>query len=126
MGLLDRIRKALVGGAPGQPATYWVYAQCRRCGEPLQARINLNQELSLADDEETYVVHKGLPGTGARRCFQVVDVTLHFDAQKASVIDSEVTGGRLISAEEYQALLEEGANAEADHRGELEDEQDAG
>ena len=121
MGLLDNLRKAF-GGASGQggkgsgsggssfgkgdPNAYWIYAQCRRCGEPLKSRVNLMNDPSQAEDGETWVVRKGLMGSGANLCFQTVEVTLKFDTKKQKVIESEVVGGKLISAEEYQSLQE--------------------
>ena len=52
-----------------------------------------------------WVVRKGIVGSGANRCFQTIEVTLKFDAKKQNVIESEAVGGKLITAEEYQALL---------------------
>ncbi len=107
MGFFDRLRKTFGGGsgAPAEGNFYWVYAQCRRCGEPLKGRIDLRNEPSQSDEGDTWIVRKGLVGTGDRRCFQTVEVTLTFDQNKRNVIDSEVSGGRLISEEEYDALV---------------------
>ncbi len=107
MGFFDRLRKAFGGGggAPEPSEGYWIYAQCRRCGEPLKARVDLRNEPSQADEGDSWTVRKGLAGTGARRCFQTVEVILTFDGTKKNVIDSEVAGGRLISEEEYNELL---------------------
>jgi hypothetical protein len=110
MGLFDRIKKTLSGGgATGASAPdaygYWVYAQCRRCGEPLRSRIDLRNDPS-AEDDGTFVVRKGLVG-GARRCYQVVEIELHFGADRRQVLDQEITGGRFVTAEEYQALAQE-------------------
>jgi len=118
MGFLDNLRNALGGqnaskkgggggssfGA-GDANAYWIYVRCRRCGEPLRSRVNLANDPSLDDDGETWIVRKGLVGSGANRCFQSVEVTLKFDAKKQNVIGSEAVGGELITAEEYQALL---------------------
>jgi hypothetical protein len=114
MGFFDRLRKAFSGGgsAPADANDYWVYAQCRRCGEPLKGRIDLRNEPSQADEGDTWIVRKGLVGTGARRCFQTVEVTLTFDPNKQNVIDSEVTGGKLLSQEEYETLLNQPVEAE--------------
>jgi len=115
MGFLDALRRAL-SGRGGQssgggrssfgddPNTYWIYAQCRRCGEPLKARINLMNDLSETEDGEGWVVRKGLVGTGANRCFQVVEVTLTFDRRKEHVIASDVVGGKLLTVQEYEEL----------------------
>jgi hypothetical protein len=118
MGFLDNLKKVLGGGGQGakgsgrgdssfdraDPHTYWIYAQCRRCGEPLKARINLMNDPSESDDDATWVVRKLLSGAGTNRCFQTVEVTLKFDAQKQNVIESEAVGGKLITKEEYEAL----------------------
>jgi hypothetical protein len=119
MGFFDNLRNMLSGqktgskagggggssfGA-GEPNTYWIYAQCRRCGEPLRGRVNLANDPSQDEDGEGWVVRKGLMGTGANRCFQTVEVTLRFDPKKQKVIEGEATGGKLITAEEYEALV---------------------
>lgn len=117
MGFLDSLRKVL--GAPGSgasggggsrfggedPNTYWIYARCRRCGEPLKARVNLANDLSQTEDGEGWIVRKGLSGSGGARCFQTVEVTLRFDARKQKVVESEAVGGTLITEEEYESLL---------------------
>jgi hypothetical protein len=117
MGFLDNLRSALGGQKTGKKAdggssfgagdanTYWIYAQCRRCGEPLRSRVNLANDPSLGDDGETWVVRKGLVGSGANRCFQTIEVMLTFDQKKQNVIASEAVDGKLITAEEYQGLL---------------------
>jgi hypothetical protein len=118
MGILDNLRKALGSQGTGQKAAgggssfgsgdanaYWIYAQCRRCGEPLRSRINLANDPSLDDDGLNWVVRKGILGSGANRCFQTVEVTLTFDSKKQNVIASEAVGGVLITAEEYETLI---------------------
>jgi hypothetical protein len=114
MGFLDGLKKALGGGKPagsggggsdaGDGWAHWVHAQCRRCGEPLRARIDLRNDPS-EEDGGTWVVRKGLTGSGKYYCFQTVEVTLHFDQAKKTVLDSDAVGGKLITAEEYPALL---------------------
>jgi hypothetical protein len=105
MGLLDGLRKALgYGGSGGGGDVYWIHARCRRCGEPLLGRVDLRNEPSLADDGETWIVRKGLIGSGSYRCYQVVEVTLTFDTTKQHVLTSEAAGGELISQEEYEKL----------------------
>lgn len=116
MGFLDSLKKAFGGGKPSagsgggrnnfgdEGGTYWLYAQCRRCGEPLRTRIDLRNDPSEEEDG-TWIVRKGLTGSGKYYCFQTVEVMLHFDQAKKTVLDSEVAGGILITAEEYPALL---------------------
>jgi hypothetical protein len=93
-----------------------IYAKCRRCGEPLLGRVNMMNEPSQEDDD-TWIVRKTLSGTGAvsgggrNYCFQTVEVTLQFDRSKKNVLNAEASGGTLISAEEYAALVAEQALA---------------
>ena len=124
MGFLDSLKKALGGGKPSPAGgggrssfgdegwAYWVYAECRRCGEPLRARIDLRNDPSEEDDG-SWVVRKGLTGSGKYYCFQTVEVTLHFDHAKKTVLDGDATGGKLITAEEYPALLAEWQDEQA-------------
>jgi len=105
VGFLEALRKVFGGSGSGPEANvYWVYARCGRCGEPLRGRSHLLNEPSRAEDGETWVVRKGLMGSGAQRCFQMVEVTLWFDARKQNVINSEVSGGKVITEEEYEKL----------------------
>jgi len=112
MGFLDGLRKALGGSGSSGGDVYWIYARCRRCGEPLLGRVDLRNEPSLADDGESWIVRKGLIGSGEQRspgavpvrCYQVVEVTLTFDAAKQHVLEGEAAGGELISKEEYEKL----------------------
>jgi len=109
MGFLDSIKKLLGGGSGGGSSgrdARTIYVQCRRCGEPLQGSIDLRNELSQDEDGEGWVVRKGLMGDGSNRCFQTVEVILTFDPAKTEITSSEVIGGTLITAEEYQALLD--------------------
>ncbi len=117
MGFLDSLKTLLRGQPSAQGSgggrssfgkeanVYWIYAQCRRCGEPLKSRVNLMNEPSLADDGESWIVRKGLIGSGKNLCFQTVEVTLHFNPKKTEVSSAEATGGKLITAEEYEALM---------------------
>ena len=71
--------------------THIISARCNRCGEILTARIDLNNELSRADGGG-FIVRKTLMGNGENRCFQRVEITLHFD-DKRTVTDREIVGG---------------------------------
>jgi hypothetical protein len=104
MGFLDGLRKAFSGGTAA-PSASWTYARCRRCGEPLKARIDMRNELSLADDGENFIVRKGLVGTGRKRCFQTVEVTLTFGSDRRTLREQSAEGGEIISQAEYERLL---------------------
>jgi hypothetical protein len=117
MGLLDSLKRLLGGGGSGAAPESdsdisAIYVQCRRCGEPLKGRIDLRNEPSQDEDGESWVVRKGLMGSGANRCFQTVEVILTLDSQKKNIVNSEVIGGKLITAAEYRALMQQGQGEE--------------
>ncbi len=99
----------LFRGGPSSGASgdvYWIYARCNRCREVLAARINLANDLSVEYDEDDrpsgYHVRKLLTGTGARRCYQQVEVEVEFNARK-EVVSQTAHGGTIITREEYEA-----------------------
>ncbi len=99
MGFLDSLKSLLsVSGGP-DASGYWVYVRCRRCGEAIRARINLQNDLSPNDDEG-YTVTKTL--VGDRRCFERIEVTLTFDANRR-LVGQEIQRGDFISAREFEA-----------------------
>ncbi len=68
--------------------------RCNRCGEIISARVDVANELSRTDDEG-YIVRKTLMGGGENRCFQRVEITLHFNAKRA-ITHREITGGTFV------------------------------
>jgi hypothetical protein len=118
VSLLKRLGKALGGGQRTDRDALWVYARCSRCGEAIASRISLRSDLSIRYDSggkpAGYHVRKVLVGS-ARRCYQPVEVHLTFDAGRR-LLEREISGGQLITAEEYAAAVaaaEAAAEAEA-------------
>ncbi len=99
MGFLDSLKSLLSGSGGPDVSGYWVYVRCRRCGEAIRARINLQNDLSPNDDEG-YTVTKTL--VGDRRCFERIEVTLTFDANRR-LVGQEIQRGDFISAKEFEA-----------------------
>ena len=66
--------------------------RCERCGETLEGKVSLSNDLS-ADDEGGYHVRKVLMGSG--RCFQQIEVALKFDASRR-LVDMQVSGGKFV------------------------------
>ena len=80
---------------------YTLTVKCNRCGEIISAPVDLRNDLSLDDDEDSqsknYICRKGL--MGRQRCFQQIEVTLHFSPDR-EVIAREAVGGQFVEAEE--------------------------
>ncbi len=74
-------------------AEYIVSVRCNRCGEIISTRVDLANDLSFTDDG--YLTRKVLIGSGENRCFQRVEVVVHFDARH-KVVDREISGGSFV------------------------------
>jgi hypothetical protein len=86
--------KKLFGGgsSSSSPDFYTFNVCCDRCGETIEGRVNLNNDLSL-DDEGGYRVRKVLIGSG--HCFQQIEVTLKFNAER-QLQEKQVNGGTFV------------------------------
>ena len=85
--------KNLFGGAAKPEKRYYVfYVKCNRCGEIIEGRVDLDNDLSLDDDGDStvYFVRKGLIGNN--RCFQQIEVEIKFTPQR-TLIEQQATGG---------------------------------
>ncbi len=83
---------------PPQPhgAYHEFSVRCKRCGEVIPGRINVNNDPSAEYDEKgnaTYVCRKGLVGSG--HCFQQIEVIFKFDLARR-VIERQITGGEFV------------------------------
>ena len=87
--------KNLFSGTPAKPEkNYYTFtAKCMRCGEIIEGRVDLDNDLSLNDDGNGYLVRKTL--MGSNRCFQQIQVELNFDSGR-QVLEKTITGGEFI------------------------------
>jgi len=87
--------KNLFGGSSSKrDEKYLTYhVKCNRCGEIIEGRIDLDNDLSLNDEGTGYLVRKGL--LGADRCFQQIDVELKFTSTR-EVIEQQIKGGTFV------------------------------
>jgi hypothetical protein len=87
--------KNLFGGGSAKPEKrYYVFhVKCNRCGEVIEGRVDLDNDLSIEyeGDQTVYFVRKGLVGTN--RCFQQIEVELKFDSSR-QLLEQQVTGGQ--------------------------------
>ena len=75
---------------------YYVFnVKCNRCGEVIEGRVDLDNDLSLEyeDDKSYYIVHKGLIGNN--RCFQQVEVEMKFNSDR-QLIEQQAQGGTFV------------------------------
>jgi len=87
--------KKLFGGEAAKPEKrYYVFqVKCNRCGEIIEGRIDLDNDLSLNDEGDGYIVRKGL--IGANRCFQQIEVEMTFTPSR-ELVEKQVRGGTIV------------------------------
>ena len=101
MGLLKRLGSLFTTAPAGiSRQVYPLQVECGRCGEIIEAPVDLRNDLSIEYDEKTgaaeYLCRKVLMGEA--RCFQQVEVVLHFDANR-KLAGQETTGGKFLPPE---------------------------
>ena len=91
MGIL----KKLFSSNPSKPEKryYTFQVKCKRCGEIIEGRVDLDNDLSLNDEEKSYIVRKGL--IGGNRYFQQIEVELTFDSNRL-LLEQTITGGTFV------------------------------
>jgi hypothetical protein len=89
------ILKKLFGGTTSASEKRFLdfSVQCNRCGETIEGRINLANDLSRNDDNNGYFVRKVVMGSG--RCFQQVEVEMQFDANH-KLLEKQARGGMFV------------------------------
>jgi len=87
--------KNLFSGASAKPEKhyYTFHVKCRRCDEIIEGRVDLDNDLSLNDDGNGYLVRKTL--MGSNHCFQQIQVELNFDSGR-QVLEKTITGGTFV------------------------------
>jgi hypothetical protein len=87
--------KNLFSGTPAKPEKhyYTFNVKCNRCGEIIEGHVDLNNDLSLNDEGNGYLVRKTL--MGSNRCFQQIEAELNFDSSR-QLTEKTITGGEFI------------------------------
>ncbi len=86
----------LFAGSP-KDSFFPITVHCGRCGEIIQTRIDLNNDLSVEygedEKESTYFCRKVL--IGKKGCYLPIEVELKFDAGR-NLIEKRIKGGEFI------------------------------
>jgi len=107
MGFLDKLRKILLGGAGpagagADPNALWFYFRCGRCGETVRIRVDKRNDLNREDGPGTFVLRKDVMDN---KCFQLMRAEIWLDGNY-QVTTADVSGGEMITAEEWQKAQE--------------------
>ena len=89
------LKKLFTPTLPKPEKRYYTFqVKCKRCGETIEGRIDLDNDLSLNDEGNGYIVRKGV--MGGNRCFQQIEVELNFDSSR-QLTEKIITGGEFVN-----------------------------
>jgi len=78
------------------PKKYYTFSvKCNRCGETIEGRVDVDNDLSVEYESggDVFYARKTLMGDG--RCFQRMEVELKFSSSR-ELTEKQVTGGEFI------------------------------
>ena len=89
--------KNLFSGSPAKPEKkYYVFqVKCNRCGEIIEGRVDLDNDLSLEYEGNNNVYFGRKVLMGDNRCFQQIEVEMKFTPER-QLIEREVKGGTFV------------------------------
>ncbi len=103
--MLKRFWNSITGSKDDRD--YRFYVRCGRCGEIIQGRIDLYNDLSRVypenGDEEHYYTRKVVMGN--KRCFQRIETEFEFNLDR-SLKSKTVTGGAFVSEDDFNGVSE--------------------
>ena len=93
---MNFLKKLFGSSSQPQRNDFTFTVKCKRCGEEIQGRVDLANDLSAdyEGDNEFYYSRKVL--IGENRCFQRIEVQSKFSANK-TLLEQEIIGGEFIA-----------------------------
>jgi hypothetical protein len=90
----------LFGVQPGsrRKKTYTFKVKCKRCGEIIEGRVDVENDLSVEYESggEVFYCRKILMGDGSKHCYQQVEVGLKFGANRELLERRVESGGDFV------------------------------
>jgi len=92
MGFLKKLFNPTL---PKPEKRYYTFnVKCQRCGEVIEGRVDLDNDVSLGDSGAAYFARKVLMGDSGR-CFQQIEVVMKFTSTR-ELIEQEIQGGTFV------------------------------
>ncbi len=90
--------KKLFGGSPARsPKRYHAFTvKCLRCGETIEGRVDLDNDLSIEYESGGDVFYARKMLMGSNRCFQRIEAQFKFDSSR-TLVESQIKGGEFVS-----------------------------
>ncbi|MBI3164131.1 MAG: hypothetical protein IPG44_02400 [Anaerolineales bacterium] len=88
--------KKLFAPRPAYKKEYYTFTvKCKRCGETITGRIDIDNDLSVEYEAGGDVFYARKVLMGDNKCFQRVEVCFKFNADR-QVIEKEIIGGEFV------------------------------
>ena len=97
---MNFFKKLFGGGAASSRKEYYVFeVKCKRCGEILEGRVDIANDLSVEyeGDGDTYYCRKVVMGDGKNLCYQQIEVGMKFDKNR-NLIEKRIEGGTFVES----------------------------
>ncbi len=107
MGFMNTLRHIFGGGSSGStgsgdPYGLWYHFRCDRCGSVVRIRADRRNDLNREEGPATYILRKDVMDN---TCFQLMHAELWL-GDSYSVVTADVSGGKLITQDEYEQAAE--------------------
>ncbi len=77
---------------------YYVYqVKCKRCGEIIEGRVDVDNDLSIEYKESGDIYHCRKVLMGAGRCYQQIEVSFTFSSSRR-LTEQTISGGEFVEA----------------------------
>ncbi len=96
---MDLLKKLLKFTTASSQKTYYTYqVKCKRCGEILEGRVDVDNDLSVEYEEggDIYYCRKVVMGDGKNMCYQQIEALLKFNKDRRLLERSIESGGSFV------------------------------
>ncbi|WP_119065193.1 hypothetical protein [Aggregatilinea lenta] len=103
---MDFLKKLFGGGSQGtegDPDGLYYYVRSDQTDEVIRVRLHRYNDLSQSDGDSGFFARKVAVGS---KSFDRIEIAFTFD-KKRQLADAQVTGGKLVGRDEYEAYLAE-------------------
>lgn len=105
--IVEAIKQLFQGGPGGagsrDPNAIHLYFQCDKCGAVVPVRVDKRHDLNREEGPGTFLLRKEVMDD---KCFQLMQATIWLDSGY-NVVSADVSDGKLVSEEEYNATTQQ-------------------
>ena len=92
---MNFLKKLFAPREPYKKEYFTLNVKCKRCGETVTGRVDLDNDLSIEYEDGGDVFYARKVLMGENKCFQRIEVNLKFNAER-QIIEKDIIGGDFI------------------------------